>query len=700
MSETKLSSDEVPAKFADWLLAMGCPPEKVPTVDKISQMCRGTYYLVWRSLMEQVESKDIIKQKRLQVFADDVRRCKKKNLFTEHDTNVLMPPELTLWRQQTEVRQKVVEAEARVAEAKRDLIEIMDKVSSKISQRNLARERVQDLQRRGWLLQLLAEDLRTKKQSLIEARAIAEEMCAVQDHTDVQPKLDRCLSSQRRQPAAVAATVASSTMISNSSTSTANNGDLEEEHISQLVACRGDALWAELYARRAALVNSLSRGEPTVDNNRGAYKSASGVSQRRTVGGAIQEHISQLVACRGDALWAELYARRAALVNALSRGEPTVDNNRPSFQAVLSETAALQCTLTLEAFKCREMTRFAQQRLAQAVDALNTQLTGESCELLVLRCERARTEARVLALRDALRQVTEAEGLFATSRAEPQPAHNQIYKIDKAIESKREEIKSVTSSLASTERKMQNVRECLTTIFNGFRNDAPDANISHARGLQLDLPSESIASLRQFYEKRRSRAKMELSMEFDVSDNSFNDLSDLGNARFIDELRIYLKKFNLEKNRKLVLESGEKIWVFETLRSAASRLQARWLTADIASGLTCPSQSLPHNVLSLVKAVGLKARLRSVGQSEIDLNVNVDINKHIDEEDQIIDKIKKRLDENLRSLQKTVKTLEQGKENLSLWSDNQFKNHMSQQRTVDGKPYKAYEAYYLEALSF
>ncbi|XP_063542177.1 uncharacterized protein LOC134750869 [Cydia strobilella] len=642
MSETKLSSAEVPAKFADWLLAMGCPPEKVPTVDKTSQMCCGTYYLVWRSLMEQVESKDIIKQKRLQVFADDVRRCKKKNLFTVLDTNVLIPPELTLWRQQTEVRQEVLEAEARITEAKRDLSEVMDKVSSKMSQHNLARQRLQDLQRKGWLLQLLAEELRTKKQGLVEARAIAEEMCAVQDHTDVQPKLDRCVSSQRRQPAVGAASaVASSTMISNSSTNVANNGDLEEEHISQLVACRGDTLWAELYARRAALVNSLS-----------------------------------------------------------SKEEPTVDNNRPSFQAVLIETAALQCTLTLEAFKCREMTRLAQQRLAQAVDALNSQLTGESCELLVLRCERARTEARVLALRDALRLLTQAEGLFATSRAEPQPAHNQIYKIDKAIESKRDEIKSVTSSLATTERKIQNVRECLTTIFNSFRNDAPEENISHARGLQLDLPSDSIASLRQFYEKRRSRAKMELSMEFDVSENSFNDQSDLGNARFIDELRIYLKKFNLEKNRKLVLESGEKIWIFETLRSAASRLQTRWLTADSAGGLTCPSQSLPHNVLSLVKAVGHKARLRSMGQSEIDFNVNIDINKHIDEEDQIIDKIKKRLNENLRSLQKTSETLDQGKENLSLWSNNQFKNYISHQRTVDGKPYKAYEAYYLEALSF
>lgn len=37
MSDTKLSSDEVPERFASWLLTMGCPPDKVPPLDKISQ---------------------------------------------------------------------------------------------------------------------------------------------------------------------------------------------------------------------------------------------------------------------------------------------------------------------------------------------------------------------------------------------------------------------------------------------------------------------------------------------------------------------------------------------------------------------------------------------------------------------------------------------------------------------------------------
>lgn len=37
MDVAKLSSDEVPQKFAEWLLSMGCPSEKVPSADKLAE---------------------------------------------------------------------------------------------------------------------------------------------------------------------------------------------------------------------------------------------------------------------------------------------------------------------------------------------------------------------------------------------------------------------------------------------------------------------------------------------------------------------------------------------------------------------------------------------------------------------------------------------------------------------------------------
>lgn len=46
-------------------------------------MCRGQYYMVWRSLMEHVEPKDTIRQKRLRVFCDDIYKYKRKNAFNK-----------------------------------------------------------------------------------------------------------------------------------------------------------------------------------------------------------------------------------------------------------------------------------------------------------------------------------------------------------------------------------------------------------------------------------------------------------------------------------------------------------------------------------------------------------------------------------------------------------------------------------------
>lgn len=40
-------------------------------------MCRGDYYMVWRHMMEKVESKQVIKEKRYQVFVDDVNKTYK-----------------------------------------------------------------------------------------------------------------------------------------------------------------------------------------------------------------------------------------------------------------------------------------------------------------------------------------------------------------------------------------------------------------------------------------------------------------------------------------------------------------------------------------------------------------------------------------------------------------------------------------------
>ncbi|KAJ8710166.1 hypothetical protein PYW07_009532 [Mythimna separata] len=952
MNEEKLSGDKVPEKFAEWLLSMGCPPDKVPPVDKLADMCRGHYYMVWRSLMEHVEPKQSIRQKRLQVFANDVQRCQKKNAFCKPDSSVVVPEELSLWKQQTAQRERVEEAETRVTQARQELNQLVDKFSSKLSQRDLTRGRVQAAQRRAWLLQQLAEELRNKKYNLQEARSIADSLCTVEDCDDLESKLDK-VTSRRQNSRPPGSLSMSGAPLANSTVS--SNGDLydTEDQVGSLVKC-GGALWPQLCSRRAALITALQAPtvHDTTDANSSLVKCGGALwpqlcSRRAALitalqaptvhdttdansslvkcGGALWPQLcsrraalitalqaptvhdttdanSSLVKC-GGALWPQLCSRRAALITALQAPtvHDTTDANRITPQWVLSHTAALHCSLALNALKsklhlthpqkrlaaavlqlndnssmgavshggvallarsqraqeqaaplahteetggrrltakrtynttrsilcritpqwvlshtaalhcslalnalksklhlshtqkrlaaavlqlndnssmgavshggvallarsqraqeqaaplahteetggrrltakrtynttrsilCRITPQWVlshtaalhcslalnalksklhlshtQKRLAAAVLQLNDYISGPSCELVVARCERAGAEARLHALRALHDEMTSRSGVFEApgGSAGNRQAAKQIAVIDKAIESKHEELRRLISSLAVTERKIQTVRECLITVFGSFHSEAAYTE-SERFGGQKSLPQESVSSLRRFYEERRERHRnnVNLSMDLDTSENCSYDAAENANPTFVDELKIYLKKFKLEKNRKLVLDSGEKIWIFETLQSSIERLHSSWQREDVTCSLVCPSVSLSRNLLRLVQLVErrewMEGQLKALETSRRE-DKDIDITAETEEEQRTIDKIKKRLNENIISLQKTTKNVDLLREDLSLWSENEMKKYISCNRTVDGKTYKEYEGFYRESLT-
>ncbi|KPJ04326.1 hypothetical protein RR46_00653 [Papilio xuthus] len=273
-----------------------------------------------------------------------------------------------------------------------------------------------------------------------------------------------------------------------------------------------------------------------------------------------EEEVSSLMYC-GAEVWAQLRERRATLANAIAAAKiETMSCERDicvTPQSVITHTASLHCTLALEVMKNRLHFEHIQSRLTNAVSQLNDCLSGENCELLVLKCEKEQSEAKVNALKVLLQDLNTKCGIFHTNDDEiiaSQKPIQQIAVIDKSIETKRDELMWLIGSLSMMERKIHNAKECLLTVFNNLRKDLPAHENYINKGIQLDFPKEQISTLRQFYEERRERRrlKQDLSLDMDLSETSF---SDVGNdPRYVDELKIYLNKFKLELNRKLVLE--------------------------------------------------------------------------------------------------------------------------------------------------
>ncbi|XP_061380749.1 uncharacterized protein LOC116775413 [Danaus plexippus] len=635
----KLSCDKVPQKFSEWLLGMGCPAEKVPSIEKMSQMCRGQYYMVWRSLMEHLEAKDSIREKRLQVFCDDIKMCREKYLFKEHGSNIIVPEELKVWRQQKDIKQQVDEAEYRIAQKIKIQKELQNKIMCKINQQNHIQQQIKDLQRRNWLLQQVANDLTNKKINLDETKSISDSLCSYVDAGDVKDKLDKCLSSAVTQQFPLSNAVASSSLVSQE-----HENAERDENIKILVKCRGDVLWPHLYEKRASLVEKLAS-----ENTK-------------------QHH--DIIA------------------------------NKITPQTILAHTAALHASLSLQAMKNKLQLQHTRERFAAAIDDLNNYISGESCELLVLRCEKARSEARVKSLKSLLTELSEGSGVFSVQghgdNMEATP--KEIASIDKCIVYSRDKLKLLISTLVTTERKINNIKECLVGVFKSFHSDGAVDEVF--RGVLLDFPKEPMPILKQFFTDRCGPLKDDtLSMELEVSDCSYGEAID-SSPRFVDELKIYLKKFNLENNRKLVLDDGEKIWSFETNRVLYSKLINVLSVSDltILYPPLLPGRAFKQLIDDVHEINVLESLIKDFNAKEVSA-FNIDIKSIITKEENASDKIKKSLSENSNLLAKINKTLDSSREDLLFWSESNLKRFISDNRSVAGKTYKEYETLYLESIA-
>ncbi|CAG9792979.1 unnamed protein product [Diatraea saccharalis] len=94
----------------------------------------------------------------------------------------------------------------------------------------------------------------------------------------------------------------------------------------------------------------------------------------------------------------------------------------------------------------------------------------------------------------------------------------------------------------------------------------------------------------------------------------------------------------------------------------------------------------------------LEIILESIGTTSVSqLNLSIDLSIK-NKEEEFIDKIKKRVNENIVNLQKINKTLDNGQENLKFWDDNDLKKYMLHKRDVDGKSFQDYESFYMESI--
>ncbi|CAH4023920.1 unnamed protein product [Pieris brassicae] len=620
MNVRKLRSEEVPQEFLKWLLSMGCPADVVPSVDKMPLLCRGQYNMIWKSMMEHISSKNVIRNKQLQVFLDDISKCRKRFPFNEETQSVIEPIQLTLWKQKIEGKKKLLDMETRIAQAHNDLI-IVDKISSLFTQKNLLSIKVEDLQRRSWLLQQVFAEFERKKKHLEETRDIAKSLCNINASDDLESKLEKCMGLIKQN------------LTSRTSTDS-------EETLESLVKYRGDILWNNLNEKRASLVRELEMAHNE---------------------------------------------KRENVVRDVGKVE-----------AAVSHSTRAQCSLALRSMKNRQHIKHAQKQLAANIELLGANMSSESCELLVLNCERACARAKVSALKEMLDDAEHSRGVFSLEEPatdDSRTTRRLVADADGDIERERNDLVKYLTAQEATEHKMSGVETCLTRVFRAFHTNSAKDLIKDG---QFNFPQESVAALHEFFSETRRRETngRDPSLELDASDAIMHRIA------HSDELKTYLRTFSLEKNRKILLKSGEKVWISETLKSSTARLRRQWLLDDVAPPL-CPAAGVKYNLARIIDDVEDVRRLEEVARGlksgDAPGEGGLDIGDRSRADETFEDRLKKRIAENLGVLERTSKNLDIAEENLNFWARNEMKNYISSTRTVDGKSFADYESLFSKA---
>ncbi|GBP49764.1 39S ribosomal protein L39, mitochondrial [Eumeta japonica] len=382
----------------------------------------------------------------------EIMICEKTHdRFHKEKSDMYIPEQLFLWRKNNKKKQEVNLMENRITQMKQEFDHIMGKVSTKVCQHNTARRRCQDVQRRVWLLQNLSSELSKRLESLLTTRDIAQTLGPTIHHREVD--IEKCLSL-----------LSKNTHLNKSpdfiSVTSGVNNSVEseiEDQLRLLVNNDGGQLWSELTRRRAALVDKLSMANANV-------------------------------------------AQRDAICD-----------HGTSSKAVLTENYALYTLLSLDTLKNRIQIKNLHENLAGTISNFDNIMSSESRELLVLRCERVRADARVAALRVQYELLANAQGPFKMcyngETSSPETVRRHIVKIHRDMEVKRDELNKLLCALSKIDIKIQNVKENLQIIFRGFQKDQPvlEYNLSQNIAPKLEDAEKNLDTIKKTLKENISK---------------------------------------------------------------------------------------------------------------------------------------------------------------------------------------------------
>lgn len=671
-------SDKDPhAVLEEWLLNMGYPKDKFPSDDQLKKVCRGSIIrYFWKDVVKNVKPRKEVGFIKENIFVKSVRQYERiENSSKAKLGQVLPPTPLLLWKQINESEMTLRKLRRQNESSENEVSEQLVKLKTKCANVNRMKQTISNVQRE---IHLIKETIQQLKDDVSQSKSLS-------NITTNIPCFKKHMKLKMQQ--------------------------------SFELDVLADFLHSGSFNKQENLLDSQNH---SVDNSKGelfiSLNNTKGIDQYESL---FSANLDEIDAVDVEKLLdgfdvANLYENLMKWINViiskvlddkniaeeigLVEGDARSRNVLP-WKESLAQLNLMHCNLMIAGMQYKKNSKqtalLFQETLKSKI--LPAKANPQTLEILKIKCKYAELSAYVNAFKEFIDNLTSASGIFAGNIKEKDSINtdygqsivnlkDDILAIHAVHSTKQTLVHGNILKLSESIDLMKKIRKSVfdTLGHNDFgftdRNESLNISIFHPNSTMKSVVNKNMKNLIDV---------KHVFCETNANRQTKQDIHDVSNL-LVKELKS-LKRFCLHRNRRIVSENGEKLWIDDTIQH-----QTMYYTEVKENLLKVmnPLKTLPSIVHSYEKQFAWKKCLTQLSSTIDESNITnhpllkADFSTFEDEnKDPKLDELLKYSKRCMKPLHIVDNTIADINKKLDFFRNFEPKKYIYPSRLVDGRNY-------------
>lgn len=546
-----MSEKEPHVILGEWFLNMGYPKDKFPSDDQLKKVCRGSIFrYFWKDVVKNVKPKSEVGFIKENIFVKSVRQYERiENSSKAKLGQVLPPTPLLLWKQINESEMTLRKLKRQNDSNEMEVSEQLVKLKTKCANVNRMKQTILNVQRE---IHLVKETIQQLKDDVSQSKSLS-------NITTNIPCFKKHMILKMQQSFEI--DVLADFLHSGSFNKQESLLDSQNHSI--------DNSKVDLFAS----LNNTKRIDQYESLFSANLDEIDAVDVEKLLEGFDVANLYENLMNRRNVIIAKVLddkniGEEIALVESDARSR-----NVLPWKESLAQLNLMHCNLMIAGLQNKKTSKQAALLFQGTLKSkiLPAKVSPQTLEILKIKCKYAELSANVNAFKEFIDNITSASGIFAGNLTEKNNINTDY---DQSIMSLKDDILAIhavhntkqtlvhgnISKLSESINLMKKIRK---SVFDTLgHSDFGFTDRNESLNMSIFLPNSTMKSVVNKGMKNLIDVKHAF-CETNVNRQTKQDIHDVCNL-LVKELKS-LKKFGLHRNRRIVLENGEKLWIDDTI---------------------------------------------------------------------------------------------------------------------------------------